>query len=104
MSNLTARETYVFLDEDTVAGVDILIEVKGGEGIRVSVPVPNCPDDKRDQIIRQLVQKSAPMIRSNIKKQFGTTKYRVVGLEMTTYPASQVLAQHDAMFPGRMDA
>lgn len=93
---------YKMNDDGTVAIIRMVYATKAGETFALDVPVPKGPDDgweegQYEKYMRDLDQKSQPMIRSAVKQRFGTTKYRLVRMEHTSLPVEVVARNHRDM-------
>jgi hypothetical protein len=97
---VTSELPYVVNPDGTVPAIRKIYRIKDGREAGFDIPLPKGPDEGWpeggfDRYMKELEQKSQPMIRSAIKKQFGTTKYRFVREERVNLPY-EFIARVDA--------
>lgn len=92
---------YVINPDGTVAAIRKIYRIKDGREAAIDIPLPKSPDEGwpeggYERYMRLLEQKSQPLIRSMIKKRFGTTKYRLVSEEQVSLAPDMVKSADEA--------
>lgn len=85
---------YRMNDDGTVVVRRMFFVTKAGQTFVMDVPLPNLVDDDPRFLpyMRALMQRAMPQIRGQIKKSFGTTKFRLARSEDLSLPAGGYLA------------
>ena len=93
---------YVMNPDGSVAGIRFHYQVRGGNNVVIDVPKPKGPDDgwkpgQYEKYMADLDNKSRPMIRAAIKKQYGMTSFRLVSATDCSMPYERVASQFMVM-------
>jgi len=94
---LNERNRYQLLRGDIVACEEWMLEAnggkaKGGRTVFLIVPLPDCPPDKYDNVMRLLRERSIQMVRGKLKEQGmpSPIRLRIAHVKPTYVPASQI--------------